>query len=290
MDGTGTEVPALTPPMRPTIDLHLHSTASDGQLEPAAVVEHAARVGLAAIALTDHDTIGGVAAAQAAGAGLGVRVVGGCEFSVLAPWGEMHVLGYFLPPDSPELNDFLEKCRADRVRRGRAMVERLQGLGITISFEDVLRMSGGGAVGRPHVARALMAAGIVPDINSAFDRYLGRHRPAFVEKALPAFSEVARIVHAVGGLVSAAHLKDRATRSLLERFRRDGLDAVETRHPSHGPDQRARLTDFANALGLLRTGGSDWHGEMLIDGSHGAIGSQDVPAEWLGALEARLAA
>ena len=290
MDSPGSRVPPLTPSARPTIDLHLHSTASDGQLEPAAVVEHAARVGLGAIALTDHDTLDGVAAAQAAGARLGVRVVGGCEFSVLAPWGEMHVLGYFLPPDSAELNAFLERCRADRIRRGRVMVERLQALGIAISFDDVLRMSGGGAVGRPHVARALIAAGAVPDINSAFDRYLGRHRPAFVEKALPGFAEVARIVHAVGGLVSAAHLKDRATRSLLERFRNDGLDAVETRHPSHGPDQRARLTDFANGLGLLRTGGSDWHGETLIDGSHGAIGSQDVPAEWLGALEARVAA
>ena len=151
-------------------------------------------------------------------------------------------------------------------------------------------MSGGGAVGRPHVARALVRSGAAPDVNGAFDRYLGRGRPAFVEKVLPAFRDVARIVHAVGGLVSAAHLKDRATRSVLERFRADGLDAVEVRHPSHGPDQRNRLTSLALGLGLLRTGGSDWHGETLIDGSHGAIGSQDVPAEWLGALEARLAA
>jgi predicted metal-dependent phosphoesterase TrpH len=272
------------------IDLHLHSTASDGQLEPARVVEHAARVGLSAMALTDHDTIGGVAAAQAAGARLGVRVIGGCEFSVAAPWGEMHVLGYFLPPDSADLNAFLVRCREDRIRRGRAMVDRLRALGIAITFDDVLAMSGGGAVGRPHVARALVRSGAAADINAAFDRYLGRGRPAFVDKVLPAFSEVARIVHAVGGLVSAAHLKDRATRGVLERFRADGLDAVEVRHPSHGPDQRNRITSFALGLGLLRTGGSDWHGETLIDGSHGAIGSQDVPGEWLEALEARLAA
>lgn len=273
-----------------TIDLHLHSTASDGQLPPHAVVENAARVGLAAMALTDHDTLGGVAAAQEAGLTLGVRVIGGCEFSVAAPWGEMHVLGLFLPPDSAELNSFLVNCREDRIRRGRAMVDRLQALGVRIEFDDVLRVSGGGAVGRPHVARALVAAGIVADVNLAFDRFLGRGRPAFVDKALPAFKDVARIVHAVGGLVSAAHLKDRATRGVLERFRADGLDAVEIRHPSHGPDQRSRLSALALGLGLLRTGGSDWHGEALIDGSHGAIGSQDVPAEWLGALEAKLAA
>lgn len=272
------------------IDLHLHSTASDGQLDPVAVVENAARVGLTAIALTDHDTIAGVAAAQDAGARLGVRVIGGCEFSVAAPWGEMHVLGYFLPPDSNELDQFLTRCRADRIRRGRLMVERLQAIGIAITFDDVLLVSGGGAVGRPHVARALVGMGAVTDVNAAFDRYLGRHRPAFVEKALPAFGEVAGIVHSVGGLVSAAHLKDRATRGVLERFRADGLDAIEVRHPSHGPDQRNRLSGFALGLGLLRTGGSDWHGETLIDGSHGAIGSQDVPADWLGALEARLAA
>src|SRR5690606_16451804 len=219
-----------------TVDLHLHSTASDGQLEPEVVVERAARAGLAAIALTDHDTLAGVAAAQQAGHRLGVRVIGGCEFSVSAPWGEMHVLGYFLPPDSAELNEFLQRCREDRIRRGRAMAERLQALGVPVTFDDILAASGHGAVGRPHVARAIIAKGAARDLNDAFDRFLGRGRPAYVPKTLPPLREVTRIVHQVGGLLSAAHLKDRATRSVLERFRRDGLDAVETRHPSHGPD------------------------------------------------------
>lgn len=250
----------------------------------------AARAGLTAIALTDHDTLGGVAAAQEEGERLGVRVIGGCEFSVSAPWGEMHVLGYFLPAHSADLESFLERCREDRLRRGRIMVDKLRMLHVPITFDDVLRQSGGGAVGRPHVARAVVAAGSARDINDAFDRYLGRGRPAYADKTLPPLREVTRIVHATGGLVSAAHLKDRATRSVLERFRADGLDAIEARHPSHGPDQRARLTALARSLGLLRTGGSDWHGDSLIEGSHGAIGSQEVPAEWLGALEARLAA
>src|SRR5213594_3006953 len=114
--------------MGATVDLHVHSTASDGSLSPEAVVERARAAGLGAIALTDHDTLAGIPAAVAAGQRLGLRVVGGCEFSAAAPWGEMHVLGYFLPSESPVLDGFLERCRADRVRRGREMVTRLQGL------------------------------------------------------------------------------------------------------------------------------------------------------------------
>ncbi len=270
----------------PIVDLHVHSTASDGELSPEAVVGRAAGAGLAAIALTDHDTLAGVPAAIGAGQRLGVRVVGGCEFSVAAPWGEMHVLGYFLAPGIKVLEEFLTDCRADRARRGRAMVDRLHRLGIPVSHEDVLAEAEGGAVGRPHVARALVRRGQVANVGEAFDRYLGRGRPAFVEKSLPAFAEVAELVHRVGGLVSAAHLKDRGSRSLLLHLREAGLDAVETRHPSHDPDVRARLTEFALDLGLLRTGGSDWHGDPAGDEAHGALGSQGVPLAWLAALEA----
>jgi predicted metal-dependent phosphoesterase TrpH len=249
------------------------------------VVDRARAARLAAISLTDHDTVAGVPAAAAAGERLGVRVVSGCEFSTAAPWGEMHVLGYFLPTDSPALEAFLERCRADRMRRARAMVDRLRDLGVTLDFEDVLRQARGGAVGRPHVARAIVRGGGAGGMSEAFDRYIGRGRPAFVEKVLPTFPEVADLVHSVRGIVSVAHLKDRGTRSFLERLKGDGLDAVETRHPSHDPDTRARLTDIALALGLLRTGGSDWHGDPEPGESHGAIGSQEVPLEWLERLD-----
>lgn len=268
-----------------TIDLHVHSTASDGSLAPEAVVKRAMAASLGVIALTDHDTIGGIPEALAAGERFGVRVVGGCEFSAAAPWGEMHVLGYFLPPDSVELNLFLERCRADRVRRAQAMVEHLQRLGVGLSFDSVLHESGGGAVGRPHVARAIVRQGGAIDLGDAFDRYLGRGRPAFVEKTLPAFRAITQLVHSVGGLVSVAHLKERGTRAFIERLKGEGLDAVETRHPSHDPDLRARLTDITLKLGLLRTGGSDWHGDPEPGVTHGTIGSQSVPAEWLDRLE-----
>ncbi len=271
------------------VDLHVHSTASDGSASPEAVVECALAAGLTAIALTDHDTIGGVAAAVAEGERRGLRVVSGCEFSVAASWGEMHVLGYFLPTISPTLEQFLEDRRADRDRRAREMVGRLRAAGVDITFDDVLDEAQGGAVGRPHVARLIVRAGKAADLGQAFDRFLGRGRPAFVDKVLPTFAEVAAIVHSVGGIVSAAHLKERGSRALLERLKADGLDAVETRHPSHSPDVRAHLTDLALSLKLYRTGGSDWHGDNGPGNTHGVLGSQQVPAEWLDELDRRSA-
>jgi 3',5'-nucleoside bisphosphate phosphatase len=249
------------------------------------VVRRAAQAGLRAIALTDHDTVGGVPEAVAAGEVEGIRVVGGCEFSVAARWGEMHVLGYFLPSRSAVLESFLERCRADRLRRAEQMVRQLQQLGVPVRIETVLEISGGGAVGRPHVARGIVRHGAAADLGDAFDRFLARGRPAFVEKTLPSFAEVAEVVHSVGGVLSAAHLKERGTLDVLERLKREGLDAVETRHPSHDPDVRARLTDLALRLRLLRTGGSDWHGDPEPGGSQAGIGSQSVPLEWLTQLD-----
>jgi predicted metal-dependent phosphoesterase TrpH len=244
--------------------------------------------GLGAIALTDHDTTAGVAEAQEEGRRLGLRVIGGCEFSTAAPWGEMHVLGYFLPVRDRRLEDFLARCREDRMRRGRLMVEGLQAWGVDVSLDDLVAEAAGGAIGRPHLARVLFKRGKVASVDDAFQQWLGRGRPAYVEKSLPAFREVAELVHSVGGIVSAAHLKDRATRSVLTAFQADGLDAVETRHPSHSGEVRARITDLAAELGLHRTGGSDWHGEADGIGSHALLGSQEVPAEWLDRIDTAL--
>lgn len=169
------------------------------------------------------------------------------------------------------------------------MVDQLRLLGVNLPFESVLEESAGGAVGRPHVARAIVRHGGAIDSGDAFDRFLGRGRPAFVEKRLPDFRTVADLVHACGGLVSVAHLKERGTRGFLEHLQSEGLDALETRHPSHDADLRARLTDIAVQLGLLRTGGSDWHGDPGPGVTHGTIGSQLVPLEWLARLDQRRA-
>ncbi len=251
-------------------------------------MRRAAELGLSAIALTDHDTLAGVPEAQGEGERLGVRVVSGCEFSTAAPWGEIHVLGYFLPPGDPELDAFLQRCREDRLRRGRAMVEGLQAWGVDVSFADLAEETRGAAMGRPHLARALVRLGKVPSVDDAFSLWLAKGRPAYVEKTLPSFREVAALVHSVGGIVSAAHLKDRGTRPVLTAFKEEGLDAVETRHPGHSGEARARLTALAEALQLLRTGGSDWHGDLDAESGHSLIGSQEVPAEWLLGLDARV--
>lgn len=269
------------------IDLHCHSTASDGLLPPDEVVAEAARKQLTAIALTDHDSTAGLDQAREAGRALGVRVVGGCEFSVAAPWGEMHLLGYFIETGDPAIEDYLADARAMRADRGRQMLSRLHAQGINLSAEDMLRESAGGAIGRPHIARLLQSAGYVPTVQAAFDKYIGRGKPAYVEKQLPTLTEVADLVHSRGGVVSAAHLKWHGTLSSLRDLQSQGLDAVETRHPSHDGERVAIITEAALKLGLARTGGSDWHGERDPIGTHAELGSQQVPDEWLTELEQR---
>jgi predicted metal-dependent phosphoesterase TrpH len=155
-------------------------------------------VGLAAIALTDHDTTDGVPEAARAGAGLGLRVICACEFSTRAPWGEMHVLGYFLEAGDVRLQEFLVGTRAARRRRGERMVEKLRALGVAIDLADLEGQAGEGAVGRPHVARALVERGVTADINEAFERFLGKGRPGYVEKPLPDLGRVTELVHEVG--------------------------------------------------------------------------------------------
>lgn len=276
----------------PHVDLHCHSTASDGECEPPEVARRARSVGLSAFALTDHDTTDGVADATHEAAKLGVRVIPGCEFSVRAPWGELHVLALFLPPDDERLQVFLRDSRAARQRRGEQIVAKLQALGVAIALEDVKAQMGGdngaGALGRPHVARALIDCGACDDINDAFRRYLGRGRPAYVEKPLPKLSEVAALVHSVGGLTIAAHLGDRGTEGQIRVFQDQGLDGVEVRHPSHPPVVEQRLMRIAERLGLGISGGSDWHGESEYGDTHAPLGGMQVPDAWLQQLERRL--
>ncbi len=269
------------------VDLHCHSTASDGEYPPADVARRAQAAGLAAIALTDHDTTGGVPEATRAGEALGLRVVSGCEFSVKAPWGELHLLGYFLPPGHARLEEFLAGTRAARHRRAEQIVGHLRRLGVMIELADIVRVADGGAVGRPHVARVLVQRGVSVDMNDAFARYLGRGRSAYVEKPLPTLQQVTELVHAVGGVAVAAHLGDHGTEGQIRQFQEQGLDGLEVRHPSHSPGIERRLTGIAQRLGLAISGGSDWHGDMEVGDSHAPLGGMEVPLEWLEKLEER---
>jgi predicted metal-dependent phosphoesterase TrpH len=267
------------------IDLHLHSTASDGEFPPDEVVRRAAKAGLTTIALTDHDTLAGVAVARRYAESAGVRVISGCEFSVEASWGEMHLLAFFLPDDDPAVQAFLSEQRSGRATRARAIVERLNALGVAITDEDVLAAAKGGAVGRPHVAQALITRGAAASIPEAFDRYLGWKRPAFVPKALPAVGVVTHLVRKAGGVTSAAHLKDRANRAALASLKAAGVDAVEAIHPAHDEATAGRIRRLAGELDLLLSGGSDWHGDGNGPPARAPLGSLDVPEEWLNAIE-----
>lgn len=267
------------------IDLHVHSTASDGACAPADVVARAAAAGLTVIALTDHDTLAGIDEAAAAGRLLGVRVIPGCEFSVRAGWGEMHLLAYFLPADDRSVSGFLQDQRDKRVTRATRMVSALGRLGLELTFDEVLTEAGAGAVGRPHVARALVRRGHVEDVPDAFRRYIGWRRPAFVPKDLPAVEEVTGLVRDAGGVTSAAHLGDRATRRSLARLHRQGVDAVEVRHPLHDPVRAAQIEQLAAGAGMLCSGGTDWHGEPAGLPNRAPLGSIVVPETWLEGLE-----
>lgn len=267
--------------MTEAVDLHLHSTASDGTARPSDVIRRVAAAGLAAVALTDHDTLAGVPEAAAEGARLGVQVVAGCEFSVRAWWGELHLLGYFLPHGHAELDGFLTGQRRNRIARAEEIVHRLGQLGAPVSLASVQRHAGAASVGRPHVARALVEAEQVPTVNEAFDRYLADGRPAYVAKMLPELKTVTGLVRRLGGVTSAAHLKERAARKTLIRLREAGVDAVEVLHPAHDDGTVARLEAWADQLGLLKSGGSDWHGEEASLHPRRPLGALGVPDKWL---------
>lgn len=269
-----------------TVDLHLHSTASDGMLPPAAVVSAARVVGLSAIALTDHDTVDGVEEARATAEHAGIRFVAGIELSAEEDGVEIHVLGLHLA-DIASLHDRLLELRAERIDRARAIVARLAELGVSISYDAVLAHAAGGAVGRPHVARAMLDAGVVRDFREAFDRYLGAARPAFIPKKKLTVADAVQLIHAAGGLAVWAHPGTHAGDPLLSTVSAAGLDGLEVLHPSHGPDMVSRLTALCEARDLVPSGGSDWH---ATPGATRTLGSQSVPFEWLERQDAALIA
>ena len=270
---------------RPTfVDLHTHSTASDGTLPPERVVEAAKRCNLAALALTDHDSIAGVAAAREAGNRLGIRIVAGCELSAYQDDHEVHLLALHLTRIET-LERKLAELRALRHERAQKIVEKLNGLGIEITFDEVLGQANGGAVGRPHVARALIARGAVPDFKDAFVRYLGSNGAAFVPKARLSIEDAIEIAHEAGGLAVWAHPAEGGRRERLEPLVNAGLDGVEVKHPSHSAEDIKRLEALAEFFGLVVSGGSDWHGAS--DGPR-KLGNMNVPASWLEKQDRRL--
>jgi len=275
--------PASSP--APHVDLHAHSTASDGSQSPAAAVDAAHKAGLAAFALTDHDTLAGVAEAQRAADAVGLRLVPGVELSVHQDQSEVHLLGLHIR-DVAAMQDRLEQFRDQRRARAEEMVVRLNALGIAVTMDAVLAQSDGGAIGRPHVAKALIAGGFVRDSREAFDRYLAAGKPAYVAKERLEVVDGVRLIHEAGGIAVFAHPGQEGRRERIEPLVALGLDGIEVRHPSHSGEDMKRLAALTAHFGLVPSGGSDWHGAM--QGGR-VLGAMRVPLDWLDAQDARVA-
>jgi len=267
------------------VDLHTHSTASDGTLAPEGVIEAAKRCGLTALALTDHDTIDGVHVARSEGDRLGVRVIAGVELSAVQDEHEVHLLALHLT-HLEALEKRLSELRASRYTRAQKIVEKLNSLGIPLTLDEVLQQANGGAVGRPHIARALIARGVVHDFRDAFVKYLGNSGSAFVAKEHFSIEDAIAIAHEAGALAIWAHPGDGGRRERLEPLIAAGLDGLEIKHPSHSSEDIKRLQALADFFNLVPSGGSDWHGAP--DGSR-RLGIMNIPAEWLQQQDERVA-
>jgi len=261
------------------IDLHLHTTASDGRCTPAELVDRAAAAGVTVMAVTDHDTTAASAESRALARARGVEAIAGIEITAVEEGRDVHVLGYFIDPDNPALARFLVRQREQRVTRVEAVGERLAALGVPVDIALALaraRSEPGWSIGRPEIARALVAAGHAADINDAFDRFIAAGRPAFVPRAGAPPETVFAVVHDAGGLAALAHPGQTDLDARIEMWSRAGLDAIEAYHSDHDALATGRYLHLASRLGLLVTGGSDFHG----DPGHGREpGSVTLPVE-----------
>lgn len=266
------------------VDLHAHSTASDGAKRPSAAVEAAHAAGLAAFALTDHDTLAGIPEAQEAADACGLRLIAGVELSVHQGVDEVHLLGLHIR-DVAALQGRLELYRDRRRTRAERIVEQLNAAGLPVTMDAVLAAADGGAIGRPHVARALVAAGLVRDVREAFDKWLAAGRPAYVDKERLDIAEGIRLIHDAGGIAVYAHPGPEGRRETIEPLVAAGLDGIEVRHPSHSREDELRLAALAGFFGLVVSGGSDWHGAM--QGGR-VLGAMQIPMAWLETQDRRV--
>ena len=276
-----------------TIDLHVHSHYSDGTKSPAELVRLASKTGVSAIALTDHDTMDGVAEAQAASEVYDVEVIPGVEISVVHEGRGLHVLGYFLDPLQNDLAHALSTLQEARDRRNEKIIVRLQELGIEATVEELNLISGVGQTGRPHIAKLLLNHGVVRSFSQAFDEYLAKDQKAYVGRFAYSAKEAIAFITGAGGLAVLAHpiQIDKtlcSLNSLLPVLTSYGLGGIETYYPSQKKKMQKRIRKFAEANGLFLTGGSDYHGDIRpgtrLAGGHNVY----VPPELLAIMKHRL--
>jgi predicted metal-dependent phosphoesterase TrpH len=269
------------------IDLHLHTTASDGTLSPRDLVARAASARLTTISVTDHDTVAGLDEATGAADALGLEIVPGIEITAVEDGRDVHVLGYYFDPEFAGLAEFLILQRRDRLRRVREICDRLSSMGMQVAADDVLAAASetGRSVGRPAIADALVRGGHARDRDDAFRRLIGRGSPAFVPRQGVSAADVIDVIAQAGGIASLAHPGLAGIDDLIPVLAARGLAALEARHSDHPPDVEARYRALASRLGLVVSGGSDFHGP---DGSNGsALGIVTLDGDDFAALAAR---
>lgn len=241
------------------IDLHLHTNLSDGAYSPSEVVQKAYNAGLSVIALTDHDNLNGLQEAQTAGKDLGIEVIAGVEISTDLDDKEIHLLAYFIDTENEELQKYLSFFRDERFHRAKRMVQKLKKLGLSITIEDVLNKAKNSAIGRPHIAYAMVDLGLIDNYFEAFEKYIGDNGPAFERKIHVSPQSALKLISDSGGLSFIAHpgyMKENILITLIKA----GIDGLEVIHPSHNENQINFYRGIVNQYCLLETGGSDFHG------------------------------
>ena len=273
------------------IDLHLHTTYSDGSLPPTEVLGLAQKAGVSALAITDHDIVDGIPEAIEAGAHLGIEVIPGIEISSRYGESELHMLGYFLDWKDSELSSRLAQLRASRHRRNPRIIEKLNELGLDLTYEEVKALAGTESIGRPHIARVLMAKGYVRSAKEAFDRYLAEGAAAYVPRELPEPAEAIAWIRTARGIPVLAHptwVKESAEGlfGLCDKLKAQGLGGIEVHYSTHKPQQTSQFLQIARRLDLLVTGGSDFHGLTKPDIEVGVgRGNLKVPEKLLEPLK-----
>ncbi len=266
------------------VELHCHTTASDGVLTPTELVERASGLGITHLAITDHDTTAAWEEACLAANRAGIEMVPGVEVSCYAQSREIHVLGYFFDPDHRPLQCLMSEMRQARELRMREMLQRLSEINVVVEFEEVARWSRG-SIGRPHLARALVERGLVKSFDDAFERYIGRGKPGYVARRTLSPGQATEALKAAGGVAVLAHpglIKDMALVSDLLEL---GFDGLEARHPSHSSKEMKRFTRLARSRHLLATGGSDFH--QPGSSTRPELGAMKIGSETVEALRQR---
>ena len=273
------------------LDLHLHTTHSDGSLSPAEVLQLAHKAHVTALAITDHDIVSGIPDAIAVGAELGIEIIPGVEISSCVGTSELHILGYCINWQDPELIRRLASLRESRHTRNPQIIERLRALGLDVTYEEVRDLAGTDSVGRPHIARLLMNKQYVTSAKDAFDRYLAEGRPAYVARELPLPADAIAWIRAAGGVAVLAHptwakVSGEGLTALLTTLKADGLGGIEVHYSTHTKRQTTEYLDLAKRLTLLVTGGSDFHGITKPDIDVGlGRGDLNVPEKLLDPLK-----